>query len=981
MKAALRSVSPWFSSVSNRLSKIPVVDASPCVNSGHRDARSTGFMTRSKKALARVDVSLLAVLLIALITALPFLTRSGLPRHTDLELHVFRAAEFERLLAERPLAYPRWAPNFYYGYGYPIFNYYAPLTYYAVGAIALVPVLDIVDAMKIVLVLTFVSAACGVFFFARQHFGGAGGVVAAAAYVLSPYVLFVDPFMRGDAAEFLALGILPWVFLAFDRPLSATRDMACAALALAALVLSHNLMALIGAGLLAAWLAWRGVFVDGVGRWRRDVAAVVLAAGLTAVFWLPFFAERGAVRLDVAGPGHFDFRNHFVELGTLLRPSPVLDLGATVPHFIYNLGFAQWLLALPALLAIVRWRSQPAARIAAFFALASLVLIFLMTPASQALWEAVPPAALIQFPWRFLGPAAFTLAMCAGYTVSAFRRLEIAAAVALSLVLLAALPAMYPPAWDAEFGDTSPRGAVEFELSGVALGTTSTGDFLPHTVAQTPSPAQPLIDAYRAGGNVDRFDYASACFDPSAALRAGFTAPSTLRLRSGHASLRTQFRSACARVHRSPVRNGDLDVEYDVEASGDFTARFFIFAFPGWRAYVDGKPVPLRPSGGDGFILFDVPASARTFGVRFESTSPRMAGAIVTLGSLLVTAALVVASRLRKSPALADPAADPSVQKSPRSAIRLLVLLLAVFLVAKVLIVDRCDTCFRYTSPPGQALAAQHAQRASFGGHVELLGFDLPRGEVEAGQVAPLTLYWRATAPVPANYQVFAHVTRPPFVLWGQSDKLNPGDFPSTRWPLDKYVWDDHALRVLPGTPPGEYPIAVGLYTLGDGRRVPLLDPSGAILGDSVQLSRTLRVRRPSTPPAVETLGMQRQIDARLDGVSLLGASIEQVALPRPNFARLTLFWQAKSDAPPSVTVQAQLIDASGAVASEIVTPPAGGAYPMSLWQAGEIVRDVYAFWLPADFPPGRYTVRVRVEGPLRVAQDIELGQIEVTGP
>jgi len=53
----------------------------------------------------------------------------------------------------------------------------------------------------------------------------------------------------------------------------------------------------------------------------------------------------------------------------------------------------------------------------------------------------------------------------------------------------------------------------------------------------------------------------------------------------------------------------------------------------------------------------------------------------------------------------------------------------------------------------------------------------------------------------------------------------------------------------------------------------------------------------------------------------------------------------------------------------------------MSLWQAGEIVRDVYAFWLPADFPPGRYTVRVRVEGPLRVAQDIELGQIEVTGP
>src|SRR3970040_2041765 len=117
------------------------------------------FSCVPKKALARVDVSLLAVLLIALIAALPLVTRPSLPRHTDLELHVFRAAEFERLLAERPFEYPRWAPNFYYGYGYPIFNYYAPLTYYAAGGMALAPFLDAVGAMKIVLVLTFALAA------------------------------------------------------------------------------------------------------------------------------------------------------------------------------------------------------------------------------------------------------------------------------------------------------------------------------------------------------------------------------------------------------------------------------------------------------------------------------------------------------------------------------------------------------------------------------------------------------------------------------------------------------------------------------------------------------------------------------------------------------------------------------------------------------------------------------------------------------
>ena len=67
------------------------------------------------------------VLALALIAAAPFLTRPGLPHHTDAELHVYRAAELGHALRGGAF-YPRWAPDFYYGYGYPIFNYYAPLT-------------------------------------------------------------------------------------------------------------------------------------------------------------------------------------------------------------------------------------------------------------------------------------------------------------------------------------------------------------------------------------------------------------------------------------------------------------------------------------------------------------------------------------------------------------------------------------------------------------------------------------------------------------------------------------------------------------------------------------------------------------------------------------------------------------------------------------------------------------------------------------
>ncbi len=52
--------------------------------------------------------------------------------------------------------------------------------------------------------------------------------------------------------------------------------------------------------------------------------------------------------LNVAGAGHFDYHNHFIPLSMLLSPSPALDLGATTPKYIYNLGLVQWLLLIPA---------------------------------------------------------------------------------------------------------------------------------------------------------------------------------------------------------------------------------------------------------------------------------------------------------------------------------------------------------------------------------------------------------------------------------------------------------------------------------------------------------------------------------------------------------------------------------------------------------------------------------------------------------
>ena len=718
----------------------------------------------------RFDLNLITILIVVVVAALPFLTRPGLPRHTDLELHVFRAAEYGEVLRDGVL-YPRWAPDFYYGYGYPIFNYYAPLTYAFANAFDLIPGVDTVASVKLVILAAYALGAYGAYFLARRHFGSIAGVIASTAFVLSPYFLFIDPLLRGDLAEFFALGLLPWVFYVFDRP----RQFSIAQpLILAAFVFSHNLLALIGVILLAIYLLWRGLLIDGPKRWVYDLFSIGLAAALTAVFWLPFIAERNAIRLDVAGPGHFDYHNHFIPLSMLLSPSPALDMGATTPKYIYNLGVVQWLLLIPAAILAVLRRKSPNGKIALFFVLATLLFVFLITPPSTFLWELIPPAAFVQFPWRFLGLAAFTLALSLGilfrdkpteqstssrtaYYVILNALFPVLALVAL---LISALPTMYPPLWDADFGDVSPRGMIDFELSGVALGTTSTGDFLPKPIGREPGPTQSLLDSYTTG-LIDKFD------------RSTLPADATLQVEE-HSAIYDRF------VVNSPV---------------DFKGRILTFLFPGWRVLIDGVEVPVTPMDQSGFMEFQIPAGLHRIEAQLSATQPQLIGGFISFGALVAVFILGIS---RRKPMLARE------KVAQRPVFSLALLLISVgFLVAKVVWVDRCDTCFRYTSPPGQALGAQHQQRANFGGHIELLGYDLSSTEIESGQPLPLTLYWRATAPVPHNYQVFVHLANPATTLWGQSDKLNPGNFPSTRWPLDRFVWDDHRLQVLPGNAAG----------------------------------------------------------------------------------------------------------------------------------------------------------------------------------
>jgi len=746
-------------------------------------------------------VMLLLVVCLGLLLAWPLLARPGLPRATDAELHIYRTAEMGYSLRAGEF-YPRWAPDYYYGYGYPIFNYYAPFTYHLGSWLTLLQPERAVAGTKGVLLLAYILGGVGAYLLGKEYGGARGGFLSATVFLCSPYILLINSHIRGDVPEVFAVALLPLTLWFWERLWRGGGRWILLGAVLSACIVfcSHNLTALTMLGLLIGLGLWHWLILGQKQQFKWGVLAGLLLAALTAFFWLPFLLERGYVKLDVIGSAHYDFRNHFVPLRTLLALLPPLDWGATTPQLPNTVGPLGLIVALAG--GGLLWHAPEQRRRSFFYVLSTILLFFIITPYSASIWEHAPGLAYFQFPWRFLGPLAAVIAPLA----AGLERLRTRWIVwgATGLLLFAALPGLYPPLWEAEFGDVSPTGMIAFELEGWARGTTSTDDFLPTTVTVIPAPAQPLLQSY----------WRQQLWGSPLARIYGVPADATAQL-----------------LEQGPTLN-----RYFVETPEAFILRFYLFDFPGWQAYLDGIPVPIELAHPEGWITVPIPAGSHEVLVRFEDTPPRQVGWLIAalgVGGLLLTLWFY------RPPLQPQTYLEEAI--APRAVYTALALLLA-FASFKVGIADH-TRWFHYRSAPGEARPAHYPLHADFGGEIALLGFDLVPQTAHPGETVEVTLYWAAQVPPAQNYQVFVHLVRPEGQVWAQSDHLNPGGFPTMRWPLDQYVWDQHRLVLPPELPPGEYEISVGLYLLHTRERLPVRAADSGARQDNIILSRPLRVR------------------------------------------------------------------------------------------------------------------------------------------
>lgn len=587
----------------------------------------------------RIDPYLILLIFFSIFAIAPLLGPGYFWGAHDGRHSVYFLFEFDRAIQDG-IFYPRWAPDFTFGFGYPFFNIYAPGAFFVSEAFHLLGA-DYVTATKIVFALAILLSGPAMFGFVKRLTNSSqAAFISGLVYVYVPYHI-VDIYVRAALAELVALIFLPltlWGF--YNAVLNPSRKtIVAAALAYGAMHFTHNGIALLFTPVLMVWILFlmigelkkrhiaglRSQITFLIKSALPSLAASILGIGLAGIFVIPALLEFQYIRTDQWLSNYYDYTNHFPYLYQLFSPywGFGISVAGTKDEMSFQLGAVPALLGIFAIFSILK-NPNSMRRYWLFFLALTLIVIALMLPVSLPLWEALRLVTFAQFPWRLLTLTNVSLAILAGAVIlqssdemrNDEHALSLPAILLGALIVLGSFPyltAQTTP--EAKEGPVSILGLFKFQQSaGEMTGVSAWVEEIP-----TWSPmADVLFANRRVKSKVDFSD-----FDPD---KLWFGVDQDAK----------------------GIHSYGETFEYDAKED-NMPVTWNIDYYPGWRVYLADKvggdlritrELKTKIVGEHGRIQVDVPQGRHWIIMRFEDTMPRIIGMGLSAVSILVVLGL-----------------------------------------------------------------------------------------------------------------------------------------------------------------------------------------------------------------------------------------------------------------------------------------------------------------------------------------------------
>lgn len=420
------------------------------------------------------------------------------PVHDDFQ--IIRTLQIDKCFKDGQFPC-RWVPDMGFGYGYPQFNYYAPLPYYFMELLYLAGI-SLIDSVKIFVVLITLVSAYSMYAFSKYLWkSNLAGIISSVLYIFLPFRA-VDMYVRGAVAELAAMAVIPLLFL-FSLKIQEgkKRSVLWFGICTAVLFLSHNISSLIILPFIFLWILFLIIRSKNLKVIPDVLFGFFIGLGLSAFFVIPAWFEKDYVHIGTLTSGYFNYLAHFVSLKQMLIDnhwgygSSQLGIGDDIS---LTVGIGQWIMASISLLLVFVFRKFRYLATTSFFFILGWVALFMMHEKSSFIWKSIPILAYVQFPWRFLIVGGFGFSVTAGVLGTLKNKLLKYGIVAVGLLATVFIYMGYfqPKEWL----DVSDKEKLSGQEWTKAI-TASLYDYLPVSAKKAPdfeASVQPVINVGKA---------------------------------------------------------------------------------------------------------------------------------------------------------------------------------------------------------------------------------------------------------------------------------------------------------------------------------------------------------------------------------------------------------------------------------------------------------------------------------------------------
>lgn len=508
--------------------------------------------------------SLLIVIVISILFVFPLLKPGFYTMYDDMQ--IVRLWQMDKCFKD--WQFPcRWVPDLGLGYGYPLYNYYAPLPYYVMELIHLIGI-SLVESVIIGFILSVVLSSVLFYKFLRLRFSRLSSIIGTIIFIYTP-LRASDLYVRGAMGELWGMVSIAFILYGIDKLIIKSRLLEKALFVLTVFVFfsSHNLTTLIFIPFIVGYAIIR--FIEVKYPLKKIIELIILGTigtCLSAFYILPMYFERNLVHIDTLTSGYFGYLQHFLSLKQIFISS-IWGYGPSIygpnDDAFLGIGPIHTLVFVSATLLFINkvrkdhnnYRNYilPVYLLFSFF-----LFTFLVHERSTFIYKLIPVLQTIQFPWRYVLLSMYIIPLLFVYVIDKLSKnivLSIAGLITL-LLLTFYIPIFKPKDW---FSLTDKEKLSNGQLKKQL--TASIYDYLPIVAKKAPDDI-PYVNTVPIDGKYKEITYLKG--------------------------------------------SNWYDVQLDI-TSAQASLALPSYNYPNWEVYLDRNIIPVVSYGDYGLISFSLP--------------------------------------------------------------------------------------------------------------------------------------------------------------------------------------------------------------------------------------------------------------------------------------------------------------------------------------------------------------------------------------